>query len=49
MGLGDNRRTPKMRRRKAQRQLKARIKRHRVEAAKERAESKPATKKTKSA
>jgi hypothetical protein len=42
MGLGDNRSTPKMRRRKAQEHKKARIKRRREVAAKERAHSKPA-------
>ena len=44
MGLGDNRSTPKMRRKKAQTALKARIKRHRVEAAKARSAAKPAAK-----
>lgn len=42
MGLGDNRRSPKMRRRKSQRALKARIKRRRVAAAAERAQHKGA-------
>ena len=44
MGLGDNRRSPKMRRRIRQRKKLARIKRRRVEAAKTRATSKPAAK-----
>ncbi|HEX2570581.1 MAG TPA: hypothetical protein VH877_13580 [Polyangia bacterium] len=50
MGLGDNRRTPKMRRLQQQKKLKARIKRRREEAAKERAQTKtPSTgKKSKS-
>jgi hypothetical protein len=47
MGLGDNRRSPKMSRKKAQRKLKTRIKNRRVRAAEERAAtkgSKPAKK-----
>ena len=50
MGLGDNRRTAKMRRLKQQKKYKARIKRRRQEAAKERVQTKaPATgKKSKS-
>jgi hypothetical protein len=37
MGLGDNRRSPKMRRKTRQRKLKARIKNRRTKAAAERA------------
>jgi hypothetical protein len=50
MGLGDNRSTPKMRRKKQQSKYKARIKRRRLEAAKERAQTKtpPSGKKSKS-
>jgi hypothetical protein len=44
MGLGDNRRSPKMRRKIAQSKLKARIKRRRVRAAEERSSTKGATK-----
>lgn len=40
MGRGDSRNSPKMRRRKAQRHLKSRIKRRRVAAAAVRAEKK---------
>jgi hypothetical protein len=40
MGLGDNRRSPKMRRKISQRKLKARIKNRRVRAAAERATTK---------
>jgi hypothetical protein len=40
MGLGDNRRSPKMRRKISQRKLKARIKNRRVRAAEERAAAK---------
>jgi len=48
MGLGDNRRSPKMRRKIAQKQLKARIKRRRARAAEGRAATKgPATKTSK--
>jgi hypothetical protein len=46
MGLGDNRRSPKMRRKIAQKQLKARIKRRRARAAEERAATKGATTKS---
>ena len=42
MGLGDNRRSPKMRRKIAQRKLKERIKRRRVRLAEERATAKGA-------
>lgn len=42
MGLGDNRRSPKMRRKIGQRKLKARIKRRRARAAEERASQKGA-------
>jgi hypothetical protein len=42
MGLGDNRRSPKMRRKIAQRKLKARIKRRRARLAEERAAHKGA-------
>jgi hypothetical protein len=47
MGLGDNRRTPKMRRRVRQKKLLERIKRRRTQAAQERAgaKSKGTTKK----
>ena len=51
MGLGDNRRTPKMRRKKAQEKLKSRIKRRRDEGKKARAATKapaPPAKKGKS-
>ena len=41
MGLGDNRSTPKMRRKKRQVALKARIKRRAAAAAKTRAATKP--------
>jgi len=44
MGMGDNRRSPKMRRKQAQRKLKQRIKNRRVRAAEERAASKGAAK-----
>jgi hypothetical protein len=47
MGLGDNRRSPKMRRKIAQTKLKARIKRRRATAAAERASHKGATKTSK--
>jgi hypothetical protein len=43
MGLGDNRRSPKMRRKIAQNKLKARIKRRRVRHAEERAATKGTT------
>jgi hypothetical protein len=46
MGLGDNRRSPKMRRKISQRKLKARIKRRRARFAEERAAVKGAPKKT---
>ncbi len=49
MGMGDNRRSPKMRRKIRQRKLKARIKARRVRNAAERASSKgaaPAKKKS---
>jgi len=49
MGLGDNRRSPKMRRKIAQSKLKARIKRRRVRAAEERAAAKGAAKPSKKA
>jgi hypothetical protein len=42
MGMGDNRRSPKMRRKQAQRKLKARIKNRRTRLAAERASSKGA-------
>lgn len=42
MGMGDNRRSPKMRRKHRQRKLKARIKNRRVRFAQERAASKGA-------
>jgi hypothetical protein len=43
MGLGDNRRSPKMRRRRRQAALKARLKRHRTaKHAPEKAPAKPA-------
>ena len=42
MGMGDNRRSPKMRRKRSQKKLKARIKNRRVRAATERASSKGA-------
>jgi hypothetical protein len=42
MGMGDNRRSPKMRRKQAQRNLKARIANRRKAAAAERASSKGA-------
>ncbi len=49
MGLGDNRRSPKMRRKIRQRKLKARVKRRRVRLAEARATQKSggATKTTK--
>ncbi len=47
MGLGDNRRSPKMRRKVSQRKLKARIKRRRVKAAEERSTHKGTAKATK--
>ena len=47
MGLGDNRRSPKMRRRVGQRKLKARIKRRRARLATERAAAKQAAAPTK--
>ena len=43
MGMGDNRRSPKMRRKTRQRKLKARIKSRRTRLAAERAASKGAT------
>ena len=43
MGLGDNRRSPKMRRKHAQRKLKQRIKNRRARAATERASAKGTT------
>jgi hypothetical protein len=43
MGLGDNRRSPKMRRKISQRKLKARIKRRRAVAAQERSSQKGAS------
>ena len=43
MGLGDNRRSPKMRRKHAQKKLKQRIKNRRARAATERASVKGAT------
>ncbi|HEY2746065.1 MAG TPA: hypothetical protein VGL86_15625 [Polyangia bacterium] len=42
MGMGDNRRSPKMRRKISQRKLKARIKNRRVRLASERASTKGA-------
>jgi hypothetical protein len=47
MGLGDNRRSPKMRRKIAQQKLKARIKRRRTRLAEERAAHKGSSKKKK--
>jgi hypothetical protein len=47
MGLGDNRRSPKMRRKISQRKLKARTKRRRARLAEERAAAKGASKPTK--
>jgi hypothetical protein len=47
MGLGDNRRSPKMRRKIGQRKLKARIARRRKRLAEERAAAKGATKSSK--
>ncbi|MCU1277699.1 MAG: hypothetical protein JWM53_1245 [bacterium] len=51
MGMGDNRRSPKMRRKVAQKKLKTRIKNRRARAATERASTKGAapTKSKKSA
>ncbi len=43
MGLGDNRRSPKMRRKISQRKLKERVARRRATAAKERAAHKATT------
>jgi hypothetical protein len=42
MGMGDNRRSPKMRRKRAQKKLKARIQNRRKTAATERASAKGA-------
>ncbi len=42
MGMGDNRRSPKMRRKRAQKKLKARIKNRRARAAAERSTHKGA-------
>jgi hypothetical protein len=42
MGMGDNRRSPKMRRKTRQKKLKSRIKNRRVRLAQERASSKGA-------
>jgi hypothetical protein len=47
MGLGDNRRSPKMRRKIRQRKLKARTKKRRARFAEERAAAKGASKPTK--
>jgi hypothetical protein len=47
MGLGDNRRSPKMRRKIRQRKLKDRVKRRRARLAEERAAHKGAAKPTK--
>lgn len=47
MGLGDNRRSPKMSRKIAQRKLKARIKRQRALKAEQRATSKSSSPKKK--
>jgi hypothetical protein len=49
MGLGDNRRSPKMRRKNRQRKLKARVKRRRAEMAKTRVAQKSPAKPAKKA